>query len=133
MTPAPQKQRVLIVEDEAMIRMMLADMLADIGHDVAAEAATLEEARRCAEETDFDFAILDVNLDGLRSFPVADVLAGRAIPFAFATGYGAAGIDEAYRAAPILAKPFMLGDLRGLVARIAGELPPPSQVPPRIG
>jgi len=125
--------RVLIVEDEMTIAFMVEDMLTDLGHVVVEIAMRLPEALEAARRIDVDFAILDVNLDGLRSFPVADVLAGRAIPFAFATGYGAAGIDEAHRGAPVLAKPFMVGDLRKLVAQIAGELPPPSQVPPRIG
>jgi DNA-binding NtrC family response regulator len=118
MTPAPQKQRVLIVEDEAMIRMMLADMLADIGHDVAAEAATLEEARRCAEETDFDFAILDVNLNGEQIFPVVDIIGKRNLPFLLSTGYGANGLPEAYRSAPVLQKPFELDRLRAAIEKL---------------
>lgn len=118
MTPAPQKQRVLIVEDEAMIRMMLADMLADIGHDVAAEAATLDEARRCAEEAEFDFAILDVNLNGEQIFPVVDIIGRRNLPFLLSTGYGANGLPEAYRSAPVLQKPFELDRLRDAIARL---------------
>lgn len=118
MTPASQKQRVLIVEDEAMIRMMLADMLADIGHDVAAEAATLDEARRCAEETEFDLAILDVNLNGEQIFPVVDILGKRNLPFLLSTGYGANGLPEAYRSAPVLQKPFELDRLRDAIDRL---------------
>ena len=118
MIPAPQKQRVLIVEDEAMIRMMLADMLADIGHDVAAEAATLDEARRCAEETDFDFAILDVNLNGEQIFPVVDIIGRRNLPFLLSTGYGASGLPEAYRSAPVLQKPFELDRLRAAIDKL---------------
>lgn len=117
--------RVLIVEDEMTIAFMVEDMLTDLGHDVVEVAMRLPEALEAARGVDIDFAILDVNLDGLRSFPVADILAERAIPFAFATGYGAAGIDEAYRGTPVLAKPFMLDDLRRLVARIVGECRPP--------
>jgi DNA-binding NtrC family response regulator len=118
MNSAPQKQRVLIVEDEAMIRMMLADMLADIGHDVAAEAATLAEARRCAEETDFDFAILDVNLNGEQIFPVVDIIGRRNLPFLLSTGYGANGLPEAYRSAPVLQKPFELDRLRAAIDKL---------------
>ena len=118
MNPAPQKQRVLIVEDEAMIRMMLADMLADIGHDVAAEAATLDEARRCAEETDFDFAILDVNLNGEQIFPVVDIIGRRNLPFLLSTGYGANGLPEAYRSAHVLQKPFELDRLRAAIEKL---------------
>lgn len=118
--------RILIVEDEMTIAFMVEDMLTDLGHDVVEVAMRLPEALEAARGIDVDFAILDVNLDGLRSFPVADILAARAIPFAFATGYGAAGIDEAYRAAPVLAKPFMLDDLRRLVSRIVAECRPPN-------
>jgi DNA-binding NtrC family response regulator len=118
MTPALQKQRVLIVEDEAMIRMMLADMLADIGHDVAAEASTLDEARRCAEETEFDLAILDVNLNGEQIFPVVDIIGKRNLPFLLSTGYGANGLPEAYRSAPVLQKPFELDRLRDAINRL---------------
>src|SRR5262249_30985303 len=118
---APQRQRVLIVEDEAMIRMMLADMLEDIGHDVAAEAATLDEARRYAEESDFDFAILDVNLNGEQIFPVVDILGRRNVPFVLATGYGANGLPEAYRSAPVLQKPFELDRLRAAIDNLTGK------------
>lgn len=118
MSLASQKQRVLIVEDETMIRMMLADMLQDIGHDVAAEAATLDEARRCAQETDFDLAILDVNLNGEQVFPVVDIIDKRNLPFLLSTGYGASGLPEAYRSAPVLQKPFELDRLRDAIDRL---------------
>jgi CheY-like chemotaxis protein len=123
--------RVLIVEDEMTIAFMVEDMLTDLGHEVVEVAMRLPEAIEAAGRIDVDFAILDVNLDGLRSFPVADILADRAIPFAFATGYGSAGLDEPYRGRPVLAKPFMMDDLRQLVARIVGDCAPPaSLIPP---
>jgi len=123
--------RVLIVEDEMTIAFMVEDMLTDLGHEVVEVAMRLPEALAAARRIEVDFAILDVNLDGLRSFPVADILAERGIPFAFATGYGSAGLDEGYRGRPILAKPFMHDDLRMLVARILDDCPPPdSLIPP---
>lgn len=117
MTKLPAR-RALIVEDEAMIRMMLTDMLEDIGHQVAAEAATLDEAMRCAREEEFDFAILDVNLNGEAIFPVVDVIHERSLPFLLSTGYGASGLPEAYRGAPILQKPFELDRLREAIERL---------------
>lgn len=109
--------RILVVEDEMMIAFMIEDMLVDLGHEVVALAMRLPEALEAAQRPDIDLAILDVNLDGLRSFPVADILIERAIPFAFATGYGAAGLDEAYRNRPVLAKPFLSDDLRKLLSQ----------------
>ena len=115
--------RILVVEDEMTIAFMIEDMLADLGHEVVELAMRLSDALDAAERLDFDLAILDVNLDGHRSFPVADILIGRSIPFAFATGYGKLGFDEAYRDRPILAKPFLSGDLAKLVVSVAGDKP----------
>ena len=111
--------RILVVEDEMTIAFMIEDMLADLGHEVVELAMRLSDALEAAERLDFDLAILDVNLDGHHSFPVADILIGRSIPFAFATGYGKLGIDEAYRDRPVLAKPFLSGDLAKLVISVA--------------
>lgn len=110
--------RVLVVEDEMTIAFMIEDMLDDLGHQVVRIAMRLAEAMDAAREADVDFAILDVNLDGHRSFPVADILAERAIPFAFATGYGAAGVDKPHQSRPILPKPFLSEDLKRLIPRI---------------
>lgn len=102
------------------IAFMIEDMLADMGHAVVALAMRLSDALDAARTMEFDLAILDVNLDGLKSFPVADVLVGRAIPFAFATGYGTLGIDPVWRERPVLAKPFRAEDLRAVIAGLAG-------------
>jgi CheY-like chemotaxis protein len=109
--------RILVVEDEMTIAFMIEDMLVELGHEVVELAMRLPEALQAAERADIDIAILDVNLDGHRSFPVADILIKRAIPFAFATGYGAAGLDDAYRNRPVLAKPFLSEDLRKLLSQ----------------
>ena len=110
--------RILVVEDEMTIAFMIEDMLVELGHEVVELAMRLPQAVEAAKRVDIDLAILDVNLDGHRSFPVADILIARGIPFAFATGYGAAGLDEAYRRRPVLAKPFLFEDLRQMVAEI---------------
>jgi DNA-binding response OmpR family regulator len=103
--------RILIVEDEMTIAFMIEDMLVGLGHDVVNVAMRLSDALKAAADLDVDIAILDVNLDGLMSFPVAEVLTGRGIPFAFATGYGTAGIEEPFKTRPVLVKPFLQTDL----------------------
>jgi DNA-binding response OmpR family regulator len=102
---------VFLVEDEVMIRMMVADMLEELGCTVAAEAGDIAEALRLAEATTFDIAILDVNVNGKVISPVADVIQAKGRPFIFATGYGSAGLPEQYRDRPALQKPFQLDAL----------------------
>ena len=92
--------RLLVVEDEYLIRMLLEDMLADLGYDVAAAVGTIAEASELAANGDFDAAILDVNLDGQEIFPVADILAKRGLPFVFVTGYGERSLPDALSRPP---------------------------------
>ncbi len=106
-----QGTRVLVVEDEALISMMLEDFLAEIGCEVVATAARLEEAIERARTVTIDVAVLDINLAGKVSYPVAEILLQRSIPFLFATGYGTAGLPETLRNAQVLSKPFMLDQL----------------------
>jgi CheY-like chemotaxis protein len=112
--------RILVVEDEMTIALLIEDMLIDLGHQVAGLAMRLPQALRLAEETELDFALLDVNLDGRLSFPVADVLARRGVPFAFASGYGSAGLEPGYTQSVVIRKPFELKDLEGAIARAVG-------------
>ena len=118
--PASRQRRVFVVEDEIMIRMLLEDMLADLGYGVAASAGGLNEAMTLARESDFDLAILDVNLNGDAVYPVADLLQERGVPFAFSTGYGERGLPEAYRGRPTLQKPFQLENLEDILTAISG-------------
>jgi CheY-like chemotaxis protein len=113
-SPAPA-MRILVVEDELMIRMLLEDMLGELGHTVAAEAARIEEALDAAKNADFDIAILDVNLNGQPISPVADALVARGMPFVFATGYGERGLPEPYRDRPTLKKPFQMDGLKQML------------------
>jgi CheY-like chemotaxis protein len=112
---APQPKRILVVEDELMIRMLLEDMLGELGYTVAAEAARVEEALDAAKNAQFDIAILDVNLNGQPVSPVADVLVARGTPFVFATGYGERGLPEPYRDRPTLKKPFQMEGLKQML------------------
>lgn len=109
--PRPPRGSVFLVEDEVMIRMMVADMLEELGYTVAAEAGEIGEAMRLAESTYFDVAILDVNVNGKVISPVADLIKARNRPFIFATGYGSSGLPEDYRDRPALQKPFQLETL----------------------
>lgn len=108
-------RQILIVEDEALIGMLLEDMLGDLGYQVAATATRVDEATKLAHSTEVDAAILDVNLNGEPVQPVADVLTSRGVPFIFATGYGERGVPEPYRGHPTLQKPFQIDDLARLL------------------
>ncbi len=116
-------KRVLLVEDEALVAMLVEDMLADEGCTVAASATRLTEAMALAKDTavEFDIAILDVNLAGEPVFAVAEALAARGVPFAFATGYGAGGLPDAWKGRPTLQKPFTANDIRAVLARIVAQ------------
>lgn len=116
------RPRILIVEDEYLVAMMLEEMLGDLGYEVAHIARTLEEAVAAAAQPQVDIAILDLNLNGERSTPVAEALAARGTPFIFATGYGRAGLEGSFAEAPTLQKPFREEDLERAL-RAARERP----------
>lgn len=105
--------RVLIVEDEMLVSMLLEDMLSDEGYEIAGAASNIPQALMLAtdEATEFDVAILDVNVAGQPVFVVADALQQRGKPFAFATGYGESGLPDAWRGRPTLQKPFSQADV----------------------
>lgn len=109
--------RILIVEDEALVAMMLEDVVADLGHQVVATAGQLTNALECARTLEIDLAILDLNLNGQRTHELAPILAARGVPFVFATGYGAAGVDPAWSHVPVLQKPFQPRELEAAIAR----------------
>ncbi len=96
---------VLLVEDEALVGMMLRDVLTGLGVSVIGPVGKAADAVAVAQDCDIEAAILDVNLGGELVYPVADVLAARGVPFVFATGYGAESIDQQFRHVPVLEKP----------------------------
>jgi CheY-like chemotaxis protein len=110
--------RVLVVEDEMMVSMLIEDMLQDLGCIVIGPASRLDEALAMARAEGIDCAVLDVNLGGQPIFPLADLLREMGRPFAFATGYGDAGLREIDMGSPVLQKPFREADL----TRVLGEL-----------
>ncbi|MGI8705134.1 MAG: response regulator [Sphingomicrobium sp.] len=99
-------KRVLVVEDEMFVAMQIEDMLGDLGCTSITSAATIQTALDSIAANTFDLATLDLNLNGERSFLIAEALSERHIPFAFATGYGANSIDEAFGDRPVLNKPY---------------------------
>ncbi|WP_298956423.1 response regulator [uncultured Methylobacterium sp.] len=113
-------RRVLLVEDESLVAMLAEDMLLDWGCEVAV-AMRLEQALALIEAQDFDLAILDVNLGTARSYPVADELLARGIPFLFATGYGRHGVDQEYRKAVVIQKPYQASQMRGALERLLAD------------
>jgi len=114
-------KRILVVEDDVMIRILLQDMLTDLGHTLAAEAGHIDEALALARQGEFDVAILDVNLNGHPISPVVEVLVQRGLPFVFATGYGTHGVPEPYQRVPTLQKPFQADTLAEAIAAVAGN------------
>lgn len=105
------RRHILVVEDEMMVLMVMEDMLADIGCESVTAAATVNQALALIDTKVFDAAMLDVNLNGSTSYPLAEVLAARGIPFIFATGYNGHGVVKGYSDRPLLRKPFQLNDL----------------------
>jgi CheY-like chemotaxis protein len=97
--------------------MLIEEMLNELGYEIAALSTHLDQAVALARTAAFDVALLDINLNGRQSFPVADAVRARGLPFLFATGYGSRIVPELYRDAPILQKPFSLEELKGALQR----------------
>lgn len=104
-----------------LVAMLLEDILVDAGHVVVGPLARVDKALEAALRETLDLAILDVNINGGPVYPVAEVLAARGIPFAFASGYDVGGLDEAWRDRPTLQKPYRRDDLYCMVRRLASS------------
>jgi CheY-like chemotaxis protein len=115
--------RILVVEDEYLIRMLMEDMLADLGYEIAAAVGSIKEASEFAANGDFDVAVLDVNLDGQEIYPVADIMTKRGKPFVFVTGYGENSLIETYRDRPALQKPFQVEQIKAVLDKLLGTKP----------
>jgi CheY-like chemotaxis protein len=111
-------RRILVVEDEMMVLLLIEDMLADLGCKSVTTAATVDQALALMEGRVFDVAMLDVNLKGQKSYPVADALVARDIPFVFSTGYSDHVTRADYPEQPVLQKPYKFEELVEVLTRI---------------
>ncbi|MDA9491201.1 response regulator [Bradyrhizobium sp. CCBAU 11361] len=116
--------RVLVVEDEGGVALLIESMLEELGCNVTASVATLAKALNMARAETFDFAVLDVNLDGELVFPVAEILKARKLPFVFSTGYGRIGVPETFKECEVLNKPFTIEDFKTKLLAMLGSSRP---------
>jgi len=100
------KRRVLVVEDEALLAVLIEDMIIETGSEMVGLAATLHDAVKLAHTAKADVALLDLNLKGELAYPAAEVLERRGIPLVFTSGYGLEGLSDRFRHCPFLDKPF---------------------------
>lgn len=110
--------RVLIVEDESLVALLLEDMLAELGHTVIGPVAHVKKALDMIQREEIDLAILDVNINGENTYSIADVLAARNVPFLFSTGYDKESLHGSHQDRPTLQKPFPRQDLENLLAGV---------------
>lgn len=109
---------ILVVEDEMLVLLNIEDMLADHGCTSVSAAANADEAFALIAAKSFDAAMLDVNLDGSKSYRVADALAALGVPFVFSTGYSSESLDDGYRDRPVLGKPYREVELIETLTRL---------------
>ncbi len=117
----PRGLRVMVLEDEAIIAMLLEDMLAEMGCEVMGPVSDVSAALNLLEAETPQMALLDVNLShGQSSYKVAEALAGRGVPFAFVTGHAPGGLQAPFTDRPTLQKPFHLAALVDVVRVVSG-------------
>jgi DNA-binding response OmpR family regulator len=121
MMPELIGRRILLVEDELLISCLLEDILEDLGCTLVGPASRVDQALRLVAAETIDAVVLDVSLDEQLSYPVADALVARGIPFLFSTGYDRDRLRDGYRSFAMLQKPFHPSELAkvltGLFAR----------------
>jgi len=128
---APTQLAVFVLEDEALIRMMIVQMLEELGHRVVAEAGSLSAALALAETAEFDLALLDINIAGSGSDGVASIIERRRVPLLFVSGYNSTGLPEPFSGRAVLQKPFAIQSLKRAIERTlnVGPAPPLSPAP----
>ena len=112
------KRKAFVVEDEDIVAMLTEDFLEVLGNEIAFSAATLQTGLKIAASEQFDFCILDINLRGERSFPIAEILTVRSIPYLFVSGYSREGIESQFVNVPLLSKPFTLQSLDMAISKL---------------
>lgn len=113
--------RVMVLEDEASVALLIEDMLEELGCQIAVSIARMQRGRELAPTVECDFAVLDINLGGVLVFPVAAILKERKIPFLFSTGYGLTGLPEEFKGVPVVGKPFSVEELREKIAHALSQ------------
>ncbi len=115
--------RVFVVDDEALVAMLLEDMLSDLGCVVVATAGRVDQALEMLGDpaTAFDLAVLDVNVAGESILPVAAAVEARGASMVFATGYGQSGVPAPFRDRPTLQKPFGFNEVADRLVQAAAR------------
>ncbi len=131
------RKRIMLVEDEALVGMMMRDMLVDLGYFVVGPFCSVAEARNALDGQSFDCAILDLNLSGEMVYPIASLLETRGIPFMFATGYGSESIDRRFAHVAVIQKPIapelLDAIIRNRLEMSSGVTPPSAYEIPSAG
>jgi CheY-like chemotaxis protein len=115
-----EARQVLVVEDEMTIVVTIEAVLLSLGAEVVGPVARLDAALQLAREASIDAAVLDINIRGGNSYPVADILAERGIPFVLCSGYADWALEKRYRDRPRLTKPFSSTDLKVRILKLLG-------------
>ena len=111
-------RRVLVVEDEMLVFIMIEDMPADLGCKSVTSAATVDKALALIDAQVFDAAMLDMNLNGNDSQLVAEALSARGVPFVYSTGNTGQSLRDGYSDRPVLKKPFKYEELAAILTRL---------------
>jgi CheY-like chemotaxis protein len=117
--------RVVVVEDEALISLALAEMLEELGHQVVGPFATLAKADAAVQSEQFDVALLDIQLGHEEAYPLADILLSRGVPFAFMTGHDTRALPAPYSAVAALAKPYTVFNVAATISKLQSALVSP--------
>lgn len=115
-----QNHRILLVEDEVIIALAIEDMLVNLGCEVVGPAYSLTAGQELAASESLDAAVLDINLGGESSDPIARTLQRRHVPFCFSTGYGSSAVPSGFEDRPILQKPYTLQSLARALEELSG-------------
>lgn len=113
-------RRVLVVEDESLVAMLLETILEDMGCTPVGPAANVDDGLKMATDEPLDAALLDVNVAGKQVFPVAEALKARGVPFVFSTGYGEGGLPDEWRGQATIQKPFTEAAVRDALMKAMG-------------
>lgn len=120
MSHALSGRRILIVEDESLVAMLLETILEDMGCSTVGPAANIDDGLTLVQTESLDAALLDVNVAGRQVFPVAQALKDRGVPFVFSTGYGEGGLPDEWRGQPTIQKPFTEAAVRDALMAVMG-------------